>query len=166
MCGIIALLRGPGARRDLPPSEVLDRLGAVQRSLDDVDPIASADAAAELLEELDELLRTPDGVALLVRDREVAARTAAVAAVTGDWVTSVEAGLDAHGAPDGHSLESANAVAPPPEGRAVGRGPRPAPDGDGRAGAGGREPVLVRHRGRHLDPAGAVGARPPRGARA
>ena len=109
VCGIIALLRGPGARLDLPPSAVLDRLTAVQDSLDDVDPIAAADRAAELLEELDGLLRSPDGVALLVRNREVAARTEAVTAVAGDWAASVEGGLDAHGAPEGHSLESANA---------------------------------------------------------
>jgi glutamine---fructose-6-phosphate transaminase (isomerizing) len=109
VCGIIALLRGPGARRELPPADVLDRLGAVQRSLEGGDAIAGAQAAAEVLEELDALLRGPDGVALLVRDREVAARTAAVGAAAGDWVTTVEADLDAHGAPEGHSLEAANA---------------------------------------------------------
>jgi len=110
VCGIIALLRGPGARRDLPPSDVLDRLGSVQRSLDESDPFDAARAAATLLEELDALLRGPDGVALLVRDREVAARTAAVTDAAGDWVTGVEAELDDHGAPEGHSLEDANAA--------------------------------------------------------
>jgi len=49
VCGIIALLRGPGARRDLPPSDVLDRLGSVQRSLDESDPFDAARAAATLL---------------------------------------------------------------------------------------------------------------------
>ena len=39
----------------------------------------------------------------------MAARTEAVTAVAGDWAASVEGGLDAHGAPEGHSLESANA---------------------------------------------------------
>ena len=110
MCGIIALLRGPGARRDLPPSDVLDRLGSVQGALEGADPIAAARAAAGLLEELDELLRGPDGVALLVRNEDVAARTAAVSAAAGDWVREVEADLDAHGAPATHSLEDANAT--------------------------------------------------------
>jgi glucosamine--fructose-6-phosphate aminotransferase (isomerizing) len=109
VCGIIALLRGPGARRDLPPADLLDRLTAVQRSLDGTDPVAAAQAASGLLEELDELLRGPDGVALLVRDRELAARTAAVAAAAGDWVTGLEAELDAHGTTGSHSLEDANA---------------------------------------------------------
>jgi len=45
-----------------------------------------------------------------VRDREVAARTAAVTDAAGDWVTGVEAELDDHGAPEGHSLEDANAA--------------------------------------------------------
>ncbi|MEQ1786307.1 MAG: SIS domain-containing protein, partial [Acidimicrobiales bacterium] len=109
MCGIIALLRGPGARRDLPPSDVLDRLEAVQHAFDDVDHVAAARAAAGLLEELDALLRGPDGVALLVRDGEVAARTAAVGAAAGDWVAATEAALDAEGAPAGYTLEDANA---------------------------------------------------------
>ncbi len=110
MCGIIALLRGPGARLDLPPAEVLGRLDSLQRTLGGPDAIDAARAAAEILEELDELLRTPDGVALLVRDREVATRTGAVGAAAGDWVVRVEAGLDASGAPDGHTLEDANAT--------------------------------------------------------
>jgi len=110
VCGIIALLRGPGARRDLPPSDVLDRLDALQAVLAGPDAVGAARTAAELLEELDELLRTPDGVALLVRDQGVATRTGAVGAAAGDWVTSVEAALDADGAPAGHTLEDANAT--------------------------------------------------------
>ncbi len=110
MCGIIALLRGPGSRRDLSPSDVIDRLAAVQRALGDRDPVAAALDAAGLLEELDGLLRGPDGVALLVRDPEVAARTAAVTAAAGDWVARLEADLDADGAPEGHTLEAANAT--------------------------------------------------------
>jgi glucosamine--fructose-6-phosphate aminotransferase (isomerizing) len=110
VCGIIALLRGPGARRDLPPSDVLDRLEAVQRALGSAVPIEAARAAAAGLEELDELLRSLDGVALLVRDRGIAARLIAVTAAAGDWVAGVEAELDDHGAPDGISLEEANAT--------------------------------------------------------
>ncbi len=165
MCGIIALLRGPGARLDLPPSAVLDRLTAVQDSLDDVDPIAAADRAAELLEELDGLLRSPDGVALLVRNREVAARTEAVTAVAGDWAASVEGGPRRPRCSRGPLARVGQRLTAPAQGRAVGRGSRPPPDGDGRARARRREPVVVGHRGRHLDPAGAVRARPSRGAR-
>ena len=110
MCGIIALLRGPGARRDLPSSDVLDRVEAAQHALTDADVVAAASAAAELLEQLDQLLLTPDGVALLVRDRELTARTAAVGAAMGDWVADVEASLDGDGAPEGHTLEEANAT--------------------------------------------------------
>lgn len=103
-------MRGPGARRDLPPSDVLDRLEAVQGALAGLDAVDAARAAAELLEDLDELLRTPDGVALLVRGREVATRTGAVGAAVGDWVAALEEGLDAQGAPGGHTLEDANAT--------------------------------------------------------
>ncbi|MEO6317585.1 MAG: SIS domain-containing protein [Acidimicrobiales bacterium] len=110
MCGIIALLRGPGARRVLPSSEVLDRLDAIQAALSGRDAVATSVAAADLLEELDELLRTPDGVALLVRDRDLVTRSGAVGAAVGDWVTGLEARLDAEGAPAGHSLEAANAA--------------------------------------------------------
>ena len=69
MCGIIALLRGPGARVHLDPAVVLEPLRAVQQALDSRDPVAAAEAAAALLEDLDALLQSTDGVALLVRDR-------------------------------------------------------------------------------------------------
>ena len=95
--------RPPALRRARPP-----RRGPATRSTTSTRSPRPT-RAAELLEELDDLLRSPDGVALLVRNREVAARTEAVTAVAGDWVASVEGGLDAHGAPEGHSLESANA---------------------------------------------------------
>jgi glucosamine--fructose-6-phosphate aminotransferase (isomerizing) len=110
VCGIIALVRGPGARRAIPASDVLDPLTAAQRALDGPDPVEGAGRAAELLEELDQLLRSTDGVALLVRDREAATRTAATGAALGDWITSTEVALDAGGAPDGHTLEEANAA--------------------------------------------------------
>ena len=110
MCGIIALLRGPGARVDRDPADVLDPLSAVQRALDTLDPVAAAEVAAGLLEELDGLLQAPNGVALLVRDREVATRTAAVGAAVYDWIGALEAQLDATGAPLGHTLEDANSA--------------------------------------------------------
>ncbi len=110
MCGIIALLRGPGARRVLPSSDILDRLETIQAALSGGEAIATAVATAERLEELDGLLRTPDGVALLVRDRDLVTRTGAVGASVGDWVARLEARLDAEGAPSGHNLEEANAA--------------------------------------------------------
>ena len=110
MCGIIALVRGPGSRVVLDPADVLDPLSAVQRALDAPDPVAAAEAAADLLEELDARLLTTDGVALLVRDRDVATRAAAVGAAVHDWIEATETKLDAAGAPDGRSLEEANAA--------------------------------------------------------
>jgi glucosamine--fructose-6-phosphate aminotransferase (isomerizing) len=110
VCGIIALLRGPGERRALDPAEVLEPLSAAQQALAGADPVEAARAAADLLEQLDDLLRTTDGVALLVRDREVATRTAAAGDAIGEWITEAEAQLDATGAPADHTLEDANAA--------------------------------------------------------
>ena len=110
MCGIIALLRGPGARRELPASDVLSRLNSIQRSLQGPDALDSARAAAEGLEELDARLRGMDGLALLVRDRDVATRIGAVGAAIGDWVTALEASLDTDGALGRHPMEEVNAT--------------------------------------------------------
>ncbi len=110
MCGIIGVLRGPGTRRDVPPDDVLGRLDAVQRALASSDPVDASRKAAAELEDLDSLLRSPDGVALLVRDRDIATRIGATGAAAGDRVAAIEARLDAEGAPAGHSLEDANAA--------------------------------------------------------
>jgi hypothetical protein len=68
VCGIIALLRGPGSRRSIPASDVLERLDALQGHFAPGGvALSAAEAAAALLEELDRLLRSTDGVALLVR---------------------------------------------------------------------------------------------------
>ena len=110
MCGIIALLRGPGARRELPASSVLTRLDDIQRRLSEPDALDAARAAAEGLEELDALLRDMDGVALLVRDRDLATRTAAVGAAIRDWVAALEETLDSDGALGPHPVEEVNAT--------------------------------------------------------
>ena len=110
MCGIIALLRGPGPRVVVDPSEVLDPLTTVQQALLGADLVSAAEAAADLLEQLDALLRTTDGVALLVRDRDVVTRAAAAGAAIEDWIATQEAELDAAGAPAGRSLEEVNAA--------------------------------------------------------
>jgi glucosamine--fructose-6-phosphate aminotransferase (isomerizing) len=110
VCGIIALLRGPGPRVVLDPAEVLEPLSAVQEALRGADPVAAAEAAAAVLEQLDALLRSTDGVALLVRDRALTTRAAAVGEAVADWIATTEAQLDAQGPPDGRSLEDANAA--------------------------------------------------------
>ena len=110
MCGIIALLRGPGARRELSPSDVLGPLDAALRLLDDPDLLAAAEGAAGHLEGLDAQLRRIDGVALLVRNRPVADRVAAAGAAVGDWLARTEEALDAGCLPEGQRVEAANAA--------------------------------------------------------
>jgi glucosamine--fructose-6-phosphate aminotransferase (isomerizing) len=109
VCGIIGLLRGPGARRLLSASDVLDRFDAIQRGLGpDGDVAVMARGAAAALGELDAQLRVGDGVALLVREPEVAIRAAAACAAIGDWVAGAEARLDE--ADGSLPLEEANAA--------------------------------------------------------
>jgi glutamine---fructose-6-phosphate transaminase (isomerizing) len=111
VCGIIALVRGPGTRTAPHPSVVLDRLDAVQRGLGPgVDLVAGAQEAAAHLAEIDAVLRDTSGVALLVRDRDTAVRAAAACATIGDWVAAAEARLDQDAGALGHPLEVANAA--------------------------------------------------------
>ncbi len=110
MCGIIALQRGPGARRAIPASEIVDRLDAIQARLDpSADPRAVAAAAAEALEALDRLLRATDGVAALVRDPSLGTRIEAAGSVVAGWVAATEGSLDDLSRSDG-SLEELNAA--------------------------------------------------------
>src|SRR5690606_21096548 len=91
VCGIIALQRGPGSRRSIPPAEILDRLDALPELMaPGADPVASADAASALLEELDALLRSTDGVAVLVREPHLATRISASCAAVTSWVRATE----------------------------------------------------------------------------
>ncbi|MGQ0434633.1 MAG: SIS domain-containing protein [Microthrixaceae bacterium] len=111
MCGIIALLRGPGTRIVLPSSDVLDRLDRISRGVSDGGEVAAvAEQGALGLEELDRLLRDPDGVALLVRDRDLVTRLSAGCAAIGDWIGLVEARLDAAAPAGEQSLEATNAA--------------------------------------------------------
>ncbi len=111
MCGIIALLRGPGARNVLPAADVLQRLDAIGRGIADAGEIAPAAlAAADGLEELDRLLRDPDGVALLVREPEIATRVRGAAAIIRDWIGRSEDRLDVTGPAGEISLEATNAA--------------------------------------------------------
>ncbi|MGH9086038.1 MAG: SIS domain-containing protein, partial [Acidimicrobiales bacterium] len=111
MCGIIALLRGPGTRSELPAADVLGRLDAIASALaPGADVLPAAEAAAGLLEDLDDLLRATAGVALLVRDRELGTRVDASCASVGDWVADAEAALDRGDAASDGSLEAVNAA--------------------------------------------------------
>ena len=95
MCGIIALVRGPGDRRSLPTSDILDRLLTIQGRLDPSGHIVTtAREAAAALSELNAVLGTGDGVALLVRDLEVSIRATAACGIVGDWVVAAEVRLD------------------------------------------------------------------------
>ncbi|MET0727828.1 MAG: SIS domain-containing protein [Acidimicrobiales bacterium] len=110
MCGIIALLRGPGARRSIPAADVLGRLDAVSRDLTgSPDHPGAVEQAAVGLEQLDQLLRETDGVALLVREPRVSARILAVSATIGEWIAAREVVLDAEGAAGQHPVEAVNA---------------------------------------------------------
>jgi glucosamine--fructose-6-phosphate aminotransferase (isomerizing) len=96
VCGIIALVRGPGPRGLLPASDIADRLDRIQRSLhgEPEGLVAMARDAAGGLTDLDRLLRTGDGIALLVRDRAVADQVRRTCTHVQDWVAEAEAGLD------------------------------------------------------------------------
>jgi glucosamine--fructose-6-phosphate aminotransferase (isomerizing) len=90
---------------------VIDRLDAIQRGLlGTADRVVAAEAAAAELEDLDRLLKDPDGVALLVREPLVATRVAALGVATGDWIGATEAALDAQGTDGVHPLERVNAA--------------------------------------------------------
>ena len=110
----------------------------------------------------------PDGVALLrPGPRRCATATAAVAARRRrlDRRASRPT-LDADGAPTRPTARGGQRRAPPAQGRAVGGRARPAAHRRARrASSPGAGAGVVRASSRHLDPAGAVGARPPRGAR-
>jgi glucosamine--fructose-6-phosphate aminotransferase (isomerizing) len=111
VCGIIALLRGPGPRRTLPATDVLDRVELILRHLHDrPDLVAAAQAAAAGLDELDRLLRSTDGVALLVRERDLTTRVEAAGVAIGDWITAAETALDEGGSDGGRPLEEVNAA--------------------------------------------------------
>jgi glucosamine--fructose-6-phosphate aminotransferase (isomerizing) len=111
VCGIIALLRGPGTRSDLPASDVLGRLDDITAALaSGSDVLARAEAAATLFEELDRMLRATSGVALLVRDRELATRVGATCATASDWIGGAEAALDGGDVDQASALEATNAA--------------------------------------------------------
>jgi glucosamine--fructose-6-phosphate aminotransferase (isomerizing) len=112
VCGIIALVRGPGPRQAIPASDVIERLDAIARGLSgSSDRVRAAATVGGLLDELDELLGSGDGIALLVRDRDLVTRVAGTCREVGSWIDTAEAELDRDGAVTGdHTLEEANAA--------------------------------------------------------
>ncbi|HKE76087.1 MAG TPA: SIS domain-containing protein [Acidimicrobiales bacterium] len=109
MCGIIAVVRRPGARAPLAHADVAGPLGEA------VDLLASggtlADAcrrAAERVEAADRALRGGDGVHALIHDRRLLAEVEGTCASLTAAVAALESGLDT-GA-DGEDVEAVNAA--------------------------------------------------------
>ena len=101
MCGIIAVVRRPGARVAPPAGEVAqplhDAVGALAGGL----PLVEAcTTAAERVEHADALLRGAEGVWSLVHDRRLLAEIEGVCTTLAASVAAVEARLDAGS--DGH----------------------------------------------------------------
>ena len=167
MCGIIALVRGPGRSTHPACLRRPDRLEPGGSAASRRRPIGCAVAGrvADLLVDLDRLLGSGDGIALLVRDRDTATRDRGRLPEVGSWIESAEADLDRDGASsEGHSLEEANAalLALKDAWWSVARDRLPTAAavrdlvGDGASWSA----VEVGH----VDPAGPQRARPPRGA--
>jgi glutamine---fructose-6-phosphate transaminase (isomerizing) len=111
VCGIIALVRGPGTRALPSPNDVVERLDAVQRRLQAAsDLVAAGRAAAGELAAVDRTLRDIGGVALLVRDRDTAVRAAATCGAIAEWVAAAEVRLDRAAADLDGQVEAANAA--------------------------------------------------------
>jgi glutamine---fructose-6-phosphate transaminase (isomerizing) len=111
VCGIIAVLRGPGARRTLVADDVVEPLREALGLLGAPGDVAgSAQAAAERLEGVDAALRGPTGVATLLRDRALAASVEGLAGELGSAIAGLEAALDADGAASPAELEVASAA--------------------------------------------------------
>jgi glutamine---fructose-6-phosphate transaminase (isomerizing) len=96
MCGIIAVVRKPGARSAPPSSAVVGPLHDAADALAGGLPLADACAtAAGHVEAADRLLRGPEGVHALVHDRRLLAEVEGVCATLGAAVASIESRLDA-----------------------------------------------------------------------
>ena len=115
MCGIIAVLRRPGARSVVAREQVAGPLGEA------VDLLASGGAlpgacarAAERVEAADRALRGSDGVHTLIHDRRLLAEVEGTCASLTAAIAAIEAGLDAgtDGAVpvDGEDVEAVNAA--------------------------------------------------------
>jgi glucosamine--fructose-6-phosphate aminotransferase (isomerizing) len=111
MCGIISVVRGPGARVALDPDAVATPLHRAVAALAGPAPLAEAcDAAAAEVETVDELLRDTDGVSTLIHDRRLLVEVEGLAAALAESLGVIESRLDAEGADGVASLERTNAA--------------------------------------------------------
>ncbi len=96
MCGIIAVLRPPGARLAPSADEVTGPLHDAAATLASNLPLFEAcSRAAGRLEVSDTRLRATDGVWALVHDRRLLAEVEGVTAQLSETISAIEAGLDA-----------------------------------------------------------------------
>jgi glucosamine--fructose-6-phosphate aminotransferase (isomerizing) len=116
MCGIIAVLRPPGARLAPSADDVTGPLhDAVAALASDLPLVVACGRAADRLEAGDARLRGTDGVWALVHDRRLLAEVEGLTAQLGAATKDIEAGLDARpGGRDGDGerdpLEAVNAA--------------------------------------------------------
>jgi glutamine---fructose-6-phosphate transaminase (isomerizing) len=111
MCGIIAVVRRPGARTAPTGDEVAGPLHEAVTTLAGGGPLAVAcTAAAALVEVADHRLRGAEGVHALVHDRRLLAEVEGVCASLGGTVAAVEARLDAGDDGDSAALARIEAV--------------------------------------------------------
>jgi glucosamine--fructose-6-phosphate aminotransferase (isomerizing) len=115
MCGIISVVRGPGARLALDADAVTTPLQRAVDALAGPLPVAEAcDQAAAEVEAVDAALRSTDGVASLIYDRHLLVEVEGLAAALSETLGAIEAQLDAADAgaegADAASLEATNAA--------------------------------------------------------
>jgi glucosamine--fructose-6-phosphate aminotransferase (isomerizing) len=116
MCGIVAVLRPPGARLAPSANEVTGPLHDAAATLASSVPLMEAcGRAADLVEVSDARLLGTDGIWALVHDRRLLAEVEGMTAQLGETIEAIEAGLDAGaGGPDGDGdrdpLEAVNAA--------------------------------------------------------
>jgi hypothetical protein len=116
MCGIIAVLRPPGARLAPSPDEVTGPLHDAAATLASNLPLVDAcSRSADRLEASDARLGGTDGIWALVHDRRLLAEVEGLTAQLGEAIKAIEAGLDAgpggpEGDGDGDPLEAVNAA--------------------------------------------------------
>jgi glutamine---fructose-6-phosphate transaminase (isomerizing) len=95
MCGIISIVRPPGARRAPQTGDVTGPLhDAVELLASDLPLAEACNRAAERLEASDRRLRGTDGVWALVHDRRLLADVEGLTGQLGATVEATEAGLD------------------------------------------------------------------------
>ena len=98
MCGIIAVVRRPGARQAPSSGEVVGPLHDAVAELAADGPLAKlCTAAAELVEETDGRLRGAEGVWALVHDRRLLAEVEGVCASLSATLAAIEARLGPEG---------------------------------------------------------------------